>query len=196
MFKIWIEFETDVEFNGVAALDFARRHGLPDSSHLCLTDSGTLGSGIQQIEVDEAFARAWFSEDQSLSEVKIPTHLLAKGDLRMANENNSWAVTFADLSTERAKELYVAARFASCRAQVKRLKAEVAHLALNWRRPMKPDAELEELSAAGAAEVLAVFADEGAIDLDTISPTVIEMIAVSWRAGYRAAEGLTSPNRN
>lgn len=125
MFTISLE-AVPLNMSGIKALDEARRLGLPDTSSLWFVTNGRQkGENSPTIEVGESFARAWFSEGATISTVKVPLNLLVAGDVRMATEGNTYAVTFADLSAERARELYVAVRFKACRDQVKRLEDEI-----------------------------------------------------------------------
>lgn len=137
MFKIILNL-VPKDINGVVALDRARALGLPDTTHLWFVSGGSQ-KGAQKVscEVGEAFARAYFAANHVEEEAIIPEHFLALGDVRMACEGNSYAVTFADLSPARVKELYLAVRFAACRYEVQRLETELDEL----RQPANADDE-------------------------------------------------------
>jgi hypothetical protein len=117
------------ELSGLEALDVARRFGLPDTSRVLFTSSRMQkGAHQPQCEVGEAFARAYFGEKQTGADSSVPYRMLAKGDVRLACEGNSSAVTFAELTPQRIQELYLAVRFQACRDQVERLQARIDEL--------------------------------------------------------------------
>jgi len=111
--------------SGTAALDVCRRLGIADSTWIVWErNKGIVGYKEPSCEVDENFARAWFTPEQTTSGANIPLAMLTRGDVRYCNESNTWAICLADLSPERIKQLYIACRFAGCRAEVERLTQE------------------------------------------------------------------------
>lgn len=110
VFKIDVQIDS-VRFTGLQALDFARRHGLPDTATLYVGSQNTTGvDWYVRVTVDESFARAWFSPTEQVEEATIPIELLARGDL-VTVEGRPQVCGLAQLSPERAKELFVASRF-------------------------------------------------------------------------------------
>jgi hypothetical protein len=109
MFEIQIAL-TEIEFKGLEALDRARAWGLGDRTYLVLGSPFQAGRFEPVAEVDEAFARSHFRNDQRKGHVAVPPELLKKGDVRMALEENNEAVTFADIPAERIEELFLATR--------------------------------------------------------------------------------------
>lgn len=109
--------------SGIKALDTSRRLGLKDSNDLYFEPSpSTSGYHAGTARVDESFVRAWFKPEQTEAEAVVPLRFLMAGDVRYCNDCNSHSVTFAEgMSVERAKELYIAVRFAACREQVTKL---------------------------------------------------------------------------
>ena len=130
MFQIKLTLVND-NFTGLEAHEIRTRLGLSEgTSAYFTTDYGQSGAHIPCVPVDEAFARAWFTPTQETSSAAVPSSMLVTGDARLATqqEHNNYAITFTELPVERVKELYVAVRFAACRAQVARLTEELAEL--------------------------------------------------------------------
>lgn len=124
MFRVVLQLPA-FELFGLQALDFRRLHGLPDGTNVWLISNGCqAGQQSARVDVPEAFARAWFGQQQVTAEVTIRVELLTRGDLRMACEGNGRAITFADLSPERVQQLYVATRFATLQEQLERAQAD------------------------------------------------------------------------
>jgi len=123
MFTVSITL-SEWQCQGIEALDKRRAWGIREGTHISLGDPNQ--SGIRwrlETETSEEFARAWFRKDLDHSSCTIPVELLAKGDVAQCEANN-YAVGFAELTPERTKELYVAARFHATRQQVERLTEE------------------------------------------------------------------------
>lgn len=88
------------------AIDFCRKHSLDDRIYV------NAGSSILTRAVDEAFARTWFDNDtHGYAEVDVAW--LANGELISESTGESAvALNALGVDTQRAKELYVRARFA------------------------------------------------------------------------------------
>lgn len=128
--------------SGLEALDKRRVLGLPDGDSLTFTtNTNQSGFRIPYLNIDEGFARAWFGSEQITSYAKVPMEMLVKGDVQFCNESNDYAVTFANLTPERIKELYVAVRFAACREQVARLQQELDTLKAPQQEEQKEEQE-------------------------------------------------------
>lgn len=98
-----------VPADGFVAIDFRRRHGLPDSPKVCV--SGNLGYGF---DVDEGFARMWFGGSITGC-ADISLDWLVPGELKLGYDN---AVTLNLDDTARAKDLFVKAEFEKMREKL------------------------------------------------------------------------------
>jgi hypothetical protein len=131
MFQITLRL-TRERFDGINALDFCRRLRLPESSNVQFTDGiadHQAGARTAKAQVSEAFARAYFAPDETDSWATVSSRFLVPSDLVRACEGNNYAVTFSkEITAERVQEIYLAVRFAACRAQVAKLKARLDEL--------------------------------------------------------------------
>jgi len=110
LFTIKIQLADFNALSGLEAVDFCRKYGLPVNvsvEQLWTTDRR---NKEQVAKVDEAFARLYFNRNSVLMVEEVPVTMLVPGDLVLAAEKSS-AVMFDDLSPERIKELWLAARF-------------------------------------------------------------------------------------
>lgn len=117
MFKLYLDLDYGT-MRGFKALDFRRKHGLVDY------DAITFASGpayVRTFEVDEAFARAWFGNSVHGS-ADIDPHWLVPGELVV---DTPFVALNPELTVERAKDLYVRARFAELEAAMEAAKAVV-----------------------------------------------------------------------
>jgi hypothetical protein len=109
MFRIELILTAD-DIDGLDALDFCRTKGLPDKEHVYTRQGVTA-----KCDVDEAFARLWFSStDTCYESVNITCDMLVPGDLAF-NQHNY--LVFADLSDQRARDLFIAAKFREAKAK-------------------------------------------------------------------------------
>jgi hypothetical protein len=109
-------------FSGVEAIDFCRRLGLPERANLMLGDAH-LRDLIT--DVDEGFARAWFGPKQTQGHASVAYEWLAAGEM-VEVEDRVWPGRFKlDITPERARELYVRARFEDLREELAHAEADL-----------------------------------------------------------------------
>lgn len=138
MFSISIKLAKSESLSAIRALDFRRKFGLADGTQLSFTAAIDNGRNvILQAPVSEGFARAWFDGGVT-SLAEVPVAFLQPGELELvkwvigqgnvADPEGDTASLVTTLSPERIVELYIAVRFAACRAQVSRLSEKVEEL--------------------------------------------------------------------
>jgi hypothetical protein len=109
MFQITIKL-APVSRSGIEALDFCRAYGLPETAHVY----GISSRAQVTIEVDEAFARAWFDREALYEDEEITHDMLLPGEMILTGQ----AVALAELEPARIRDLFIAARFRSLRAEL------------------------------------------------------------------------------
>jgi hypothetical protein len=127
MFKITISLSGGY-VTGLEALEKRRLLGLPDGVGLSVAGRVVTGCHEPSCDVDEHFARTWFGRSQASSDADIPVRLVQSGDVKAIGTN---AMTFADITPERIRELYVAARIQGIMGENERLKQKLAALESN-----------------------------------------------------------------
>lgn len=97
MFRIYVRL-TAFHFDGLKALDWCRKLGLPDATTLSCRNVSS-----QTIDVSEGFARQYFDEQSTIEIAEFDVSKLQKNELVQVNGYNE-----LKLSDERVKELFVA----------------------------------------------------------------------------------------
>ncbi len=143
MFKIKLTLTSFPQENGLEALDFRRKFGLADGT--VAKPMAHAFHGCRVYPVEEGFARDYFARQSCEAEESVPLAMLLPGELAEVQDYTSPAVALAsNLTVERAKELFIAARSARLVARVKELEQQVGELEAQLAATAKEETDEDE----------------------------------------------------
>lgn len=106
MFTIELSIES-IEVTGLNALDLRRSLGLKDNSVVYIQPARYSDDFLRK-DVEEGFARLYFDPTSRAERRYVTIHQLSAGDVVL--DRNGYVVLNPDMTTERAKELWLAGK--------------------------------------------------------------------------------------